>query len=168
MCQFSRQFRKFPGLLTFLPPKNSQPQMGWGLKMNCFRQFLHKISWVQECKENHKLNSKQISKSAFDAHLSFCQKQETIKRLKIKLKTHSSNSGSCNQNSSSIKYGKRKVEKVTARFSVICTNISPYDRPAFIWFAFGVSQKIPCHLATVNHARDAGLTLVDRIVANCE
>ena len=30
--------------------------------------------WAQDYKEKHKLDSKQISDSAFGAHLSFCQK----------------------------------------------------------------------------------------------
>ena len=46
---------------------------------------------AQDYKEKHKLNSKQIADSAFGAHLSFCQKWETIKCFKIKPKTHSSN-----------------------------------------------------------------------------
>ena len=50
-------------------------------------------TWAQDYKEKDKLDSKQISDSAFGTHLSFCQKQETIKLFKIKLKTHSSNSG---------------------------------------------------------------------------
>ena len=47
-------------------------------------------SRAQDYKEKHKLDSKQISDSAFGAHLSFCQKYETIKLFRIKLKTHSS------------------------------------------------------------------------------
>ena len=50
-------------------------------------------TWAQYYKEKGKVDSKQISDSAFGVHLSFCQKQETIKLFKIKLKTHSSNSG---------------------------------------------------------------------------
>ena len=57
--------------------------------MLCYK----KKSRAQDYKEKAKLDSKQISDSAFGAHLSFCQKQETIKLFKIKLKTHSSNSG---------------------------------------------------------------------------
>ena len=48
---------------------------------------------AKDYKEKDKLDSKQISDSAFGGHLSFCQKQETIQLFKIKLKTHSSNSG---------------------------------------------------------------------------
>ena len=56
-----------------------------------------------------------------------------------------------NQNRASIKCGKRKAGKVAVRFSGICTNISSYDRSAFIWFAFLCVPKIPCYLATVEH-----------------
>ena len=46
-----------------------------------------------------------------------------------------------NQNRDSIKCGKRKAGKVAARFSVICTKNSSYDRFAFIWFAFWCVPK---------------------------
>ena len=49
---------------------------------------------AQDYKGKHTLDSKLISDSVFGAHLSFCQKQGTIMLFKIKLKTHTSNSGS--------------------------------------------------------------------------
>ena len=56
--------------------------------------FLYSLGpMAQDYKEKDKLDSKQISDSAFGAHLSLCPKWETIKLFKIKLKTHSSNSG---------------------------------------------------------------------------
>ena len=51
------------------------------------------MTWTHDYKEKHKLDSKQISDSAFGARLNFGKTRETIKLFDIKLKTHSSNSG---------------------------------------------------------------------------
>ena len=76
---------------------------------------------AHDYKEKHKLDSKLISDSAFRTHLNFCKNRETINLSDLKLKTHTSNTGSwrCyvgggkrNENRGSIKCGKQKGGKL--------------------------------------------------------
>ena len=94
---------------------------------------------------------KLISDSAFRAHLSLCKNWETINLSDLKLKTHTSNSGSwrCyaggekrNENKDLIKCGKRMGGKLDGPIQCfIMQKFHPTTCPLIFCSQFGVSQK---------------------------
>ena len=131
--------------------------------VSVIRGYQSKYNWAQDYKEKHKLDSKLISDSTFDAHLSFCKNRETINLFSLKLKTHTPNSGDWssyaggekhNQNMDTIKCGKTKSGKVDGTIQCYMHKLfHQMTRPRVCGSYFGVSSKIPRHLTTVNGSR---------------